>query len=426
MTPEQRARFLVVHKSDATCLAKLHAKLVDGIDVDNGPRRVGSACAHAAEALAYEAEDELSRAEMFRVAKAAILEVAGDLLMTPEDIAEACSTMAGAIGTDAAPTRLRFGKPTGWESAAEWKWALDRNFKPVPFDDPRAVCAGTIDLVMWKEDEGKVRVIDDKATKGFQGHDDLQGFEAWLYAMAAIEVFGVRSAWFGYRNLRAAYLVGEDFRAGEPWHETVKSIVLARRADREVAVEMNEFPETLGPDCKWCPIIHRCGAQKAAAKDGRKSSVTEPADLARRYLALKAMTSVYEDAVKGIVSETQAPIDLGGGLVYGLKPVPSWRLSPRFDGPDGRERLMRMLRDYRMTDAQEAEWFGYVADSGLASAVKTAIHELLGHEAGKFLNDVSVSPIEPMTKFENSAWLPATGKRAASKAIDEATGEIDW
>lgn len=424
MTPEQRARFLVVHKSDSTCLAKLHAKLVEGIDADNAPRRIGSACAKAAEALAYEAEGEKTPDEMYAVAKAAIHENAVALKMSPEEIAEACATMQSAIAPN---SRLRFGRPSGWESSAEFQWALDRNFKPVPPGDPRAVCGGTIDLVMWKEDEGKVKIIDDKATQSFQGHDDVQGFEGWLYALAGIEIFGVRSAWFGYRNLRAGYLVGDELRKSDPWYETVKSVVLARRAEREIAVEMDAYPETLGPDCKWCPVKHRCVEQKKAAAEGRViPPEMEAADVARRMLAYKAMLSDYEAWCKDRIGETREPIAIGKGVVWGLKPVDSWRLVKQFDGPDGRERLVRMLKGLTQTPGQVDEALRFVDDKGLATAVKSLVHELLGREAKRFMEDASVSPIEPFTKYENSAWMPTTGKRAPAKTMEEMLDDVSW
>jgi len=344
--------------------------------------------------------------------------------MTPAGTAEAVEIMERAL----APTsRLSFARPSGWQSGAEVRWALDRHFRPCDPDDPKRIAAGTIDLIEWDEAGGRVVVTDEKTTKGWQGHDDLyHEFQPRLYSLWAIENYGVRSVRFRYRNLRHGYAVSDEFHRDGSWFEATKARVLALRAEREVAVEMDAWPETLGPDCAWCPVKHRCAAMAEAARQGRKLRPDLTiAERARRLLAIRALESDYEADVKAHLAVTEEPIDLGSGIAFGLKPVSKMRLVARFADGDGtvspaqRAALMEFLRGYRMTPEQEAEWFLFCRASDLPAAVKRAVHELLGREAGKFLDDPLASPLEPVTRHEMSAWLPTTGKRPKTDDLED-------
>ncbi len=412
-----RARILAIHQSDPDCLARYKSERIDGIESTNEAARVGTAVHRAAEALAYVADDELTREEQFHVARQAIDAAAAELPLSPVGAADALAIMEGALS----PTsRLHFGRPTGWEHSAETRWALDRHFKPCDPDDPKRLAGGTIDLVEWDEAGGTVRVTDEKTTKHWQSGDDL--YHEWqprLYCLWALANFGVRKVTFRYRNLRHGYAVSAECRAGEAWIEATKARVLSLRAEREVALEMDVWPETMGDSCAYCPIRHRCGSLARAAREGRiPDAALTPAEKARRLLALRSIEADYERDLRAVLAAGAEPIDLGHGVAFGLKPVTKWRLVAAYADDEGairpeqREALLARLRVLGMTPAQEAAWFLFCREGDVPAAVKRAVQELLGRAAGRFLEDASVSPIEPMTRWEMSAWMPTTGKKA--------------
>lgn len=420
---KDKTRLLCVHQSDPACLARYKVERIDGIGADSSAARIGSACHRACEALAYEADGELLRPAQFKVAEQAIEAAARDLGLSPGEQASALAIMERAL---APSSRLRFGIPTDWQHAAEHRWALDSRFRPCDPDDPKRLCAGTIDLLEWNEAGGSVRVTDEKTTLGFQSGDDIRHeFQPRLYSLWAGINFGVPTVTFRYRNLRHGYTVSAEFRMDDPWVDATKARVLALRAEREAALEMDAWPATLGSDCAFCPIMHACPEMLAAAKSGRETDVTAPV-AARRLMALRALASRYEKTVRLVIETTQAPIPLSAGEVFGMKPVTKWRLVSRFSGEDGsvtpeqREKLMEYLRGFKMTPAQEREWFTFCREGDLSGRVKTALGELLGREAGRFIDDPLVSPIEPCTEFQMSAWVPATGKAARNIDLDEA------
>lgn len=419
----KRNEALVIHKSDPTCLARYKAERIDGIQSDNEAAKIGTACARACEALAYVGEDEVDTDAKLKIARDTVEATALEIDLSSDGRRRALEIMERAL----APTsRLRFGRPTGWNSSAEWRWALDANFKPLEDpDDPRAIAAGTCDLVEWDEAGGSVRVTDDKTTLHFQSADDLlYAWEPRVYALAALQVFGVNVVTFRWRNLRHGYTVKAEYRRDEPWFEQAKARIRDLRAEREVAVEMGAWTPSMGPDCGFCPVKMKCPAILEAASQGRViAPALEPGEIARRLMGLRAITSAYETAAEVALEESMAPIPIGHGLSWGMKPTTRWTMGVRYEGGDWYDRLMRDLRDLGMTPAQEVEWFRFVPAHQVPSAVKSALHELCGTHAKKAIE--SGDFVEPTTRFENSAWIAETGKRAPRATIDEILDEMD-
>jgi len=424
LTHERRRRLLIVHQSDSSCLSRFRAERIDRLDSTNEAAKIGTAAHRACEAIANEAGDDgdPTREEMMTVARATIDATAAELAMTENGRAEAVSIMERAT----APTsRVRILRPTGWNSSVELRWALDADWNPIAPDAPGAICGGMIDVVWWKDGESKVIVRDFKTTKKFQKPDDAaDDWQARMYALWAIVNFGVREVRFEYVNLRHGYTVGATLRRDEPWFESTKARILALRAEREVALEMDVFAETMGDDCDYCPVRHRCGAIAQAAREGRTFDPNlSIADAARRLMALRAIEADYERRVKSHLDATGEPIDLGNGAAFGQKPVAKLRLVSRFAADDGsispaqREALMVFLRGYGMSPEVEAAEFLFCREGDVPAAVKRVVHELLGREASRFLDDPNISPLEPVTRFEMSAWLPTTGK--PKKLTDE-------
>jgi len=418
MTTSVRIDPRVIHKSDPTCLARYKAERIDGVESENEAAKVGSACARACEALAYLGE-EADAAERAHVARQAVDAASLDLAMSPDATHRAREIMERAL----APTsRLRFGHPTdGWKSSAEWRWALGPDWKPLQDpDDSSAIAAGTCDLVLWHEEEGRVIVVDDKTTIHRQTQDELRhAWEPRVYCLAAIQVFGVRRVTFRWRNLRHGYAVQLEFDREDPWFESTKERILELRTAREVALEMDAWPETLGPDCAYCPVRHRCGAMRSAATSGRVIPPDlHPRIIGQRMLALRALVADYERRAEELVEATQQPIDLGAGIGLGMRPATVWGLVPRFEGPAGYDRLMRELADLGMTEAQRVEWFRFCPEHLLGSRVRRALYALLDPKvAGRAIEDSSY--VEPSTRFELGPWLPATGKRPPARDLDE-------
>lgn len=420
----KRNEALVIHKSDPTCLARYKAERIDGTQSDNEAAKIGTACARACEALAYVGEDEIDNEAKMKIAREAIEASALASNLSSDGRRKANEIMERALSPS---SRLRFGRPSGWSSSAEWRWALDRDFRPLNDpDDPRAVAAGTCDLVEWDEAGGNVRVTDDKTTLHFQSADDLLfAWEPRVYALAALQVFGVNVITFRWRNLRHGYAVRAEYRRSDPWFEQTKARILDLRAEREVAVEMGAWTPTMGPDCGFCPIKLKCPAIAEAAAQGRAiAPALEPGEIARRAMGFRALASAYETAAEAVIEETQAPIDIGHGLSWGMKPVTKWTMGIRYEGDGWYDRLMRDLRDLGMTPAQEVEWFRFVPAHNVPGAVKTALHALCESHAKKAIE--SGDYVEPMTRFENSAWIAETRKRAPRATMDEILDALDF
>ena len=417
------ARLLECHQSDPTCLAKFHAERVEGIDSTNEAASVGTACHRACESLAYAMHDEeLDHEKQFAVASQAIEAAALDLRMTSLAKQDAMQIMERAT----APTsRVHFGTPTGWSSAAEYHWRLDAKFKPTDGD---ALCAGTIDRLDWSEEGGEARITDFKTTKSWQAKEDIHlSWQARVYSMATLLVFpGLRRVKFRFANLRNGYPVEDEFRRDEPWFEATKARILELRAEREVAVELDQWPEVMGPDCTFCPVKFRCGAWKLAAAQGREIPADmDSGEIGRRALGLRALATAYEARAEAIVEASQAPIDIGRGLGLGMRPATKWGLAPKFEGEGGYERLMQALADLGMTEAQKVEWFRYCQEGHVPSRVKDALYELLGPRVGgQAIEDMTY--VEPSTRWEFGAWLTETGKRAKPEAVDQAVGDLAW
>lgn len=426
-----RARRLCCHQSDPDCLARFKAERIDGVDSSSEAAKVGTAAHRACEAISYfaaefEEEVEPDREQQYAVALQAIEAVAVELSMTPDGKAEAQKIMRLATG----PTsRLRFGRPTGWTTGVEVRWALDRYFRPCDPDDAKRLAGGTIDRIDWHEELGRVVVKDYKTTLGMQSKDDvIFGWQPRLYTTWARKNYGVPAARFEYVNLRHGYAVGEELREDPAVEARVRSL----RAAREAAVELDIWPETEGPSCDYCPIRHRCETVQASARSGRRVDPTlPPARIAARAIALAQLAADYDRTARAIVKGTGQPIELAHGVVLGMKPASGWRLAGRYLEPDGsvspkkREELMVELRHFHMTPVQEAEWFSWIREGDLPGAVRKALQELLGaRNARDFINRGYF--IEPMTRAEFSAWIPDRGAAPKAQELEDILDELGW
>lgn len=386
----------VVHQSDPGCLARLRAQRA-GADRPGEPAKIGTACHRAIEALAASVaagEDTPVSA----VVALAIKRAAPDIDMAPESVGEALQIMEGALESDRRLYLLADEKAAVF---TELHWRLDRNFKPLPEDcDPADIAfAGTWDRV--EVFTNSIVVTDWKTVRELKaGHELGDDWQARVYALAALQFWaGARKVTFRWVNLRHGYAISHDFERGRVWEAAVRARLASAADQRAAAIVADEWPETLGVDCNWCPVLHRCAAMREACDQGSDVAADmAPADIARRWIALKAATGRMERKTRALVKDLGGPLPLGDGSQLGHKPTVGY--SPVLSY----EATMAMLRDFGMTPELEAEWFRHCAKRYYPGRIRKAVNELLGREAREVLdNDVLVTPV---TLEEFSVWTP--------------------
>ena len=397
----------VVHQSSPrTCLARARAE-AEGADRVSDPARIGTACHAAVEKIAY--EDAAGRKDHLATGLAEIDRIAGEIGLSPAGIGEAKSILRGALGPK---SKLSFSLRQGWRVSPEFHWMLDEAFKPTK-DATLAAFAGTMDRLSWHPEHG-VEVTDYKTVYARTSADGLESnWQARVYSLAALALFpGVNAVRFAWVNLRHGYSTSAEFKRGDRWEDSTRDHLTAQRAARLRALAFGEWPETLGSDCAWCPVLHKCSAIREAVEGGAEPGL-EPPELARQYLGVSALAGRLERAVKAVYEES-GPIALGGGEVLGGKPRGTWETVLSY------EQAMERLRAMGMTPEQEVEWFRFVAEHQFASRVRGAIYELAGDAAKGIIDTDEI--VTPGAAATFAAWWP-DGKKDKHAAVSAAAWE---
>lgn len=386
----------VVHQSDPGCLARLKAQR-DGADATGEPAKIGTACHRAAEALAdLAADDDDDRPESAVVALA-IRDAAPELDMAPESVGEALQIMERAI---ASVIPLHLTPEPDAACYSEMHWRLDRRFKPLPEDaSPGDIAfAGTFDRVEVFAD--RVVVTDWKTVREkMAGWELPDNWQARVYSLAALQFWpGARRVTYRWVNLRHCYALSHDFERGATWEAATRTLLGYAADRRTAAMASDEWPETMGEDCGWCPVLHRCRAVADAVEQGAEVTNLPPAEIARRWLGVRALAGRLERTIKPMVAALGHPLDMGDGSVLGGKPVQAWDVVLRY------EDMMNALTAFGMTRAQEIEWFRHCAANHYPSRVKRALNELLGREARAAIE--SDEYITPVTNEQFAVWTP--------------------
>lgn len=390
-----------IHQSDPECLASLKAKH-DGARDESEAAKLGTMVHAAAEALTYASTLE-GTFNPLEVATQTIQAVAERTNALPETVAQAVEMMEHCLDEE---DGLRFFVEEGSTVHAEWRWALDEDFSPIPLDpetgesmDGREIAyAGTVDRLQVFEDPPRIIVGDYKSVIPMMAQWEVaQLWQARLYVFAVLQHFpAMREAFFRIIQLRHRYYIQDGFTRGDPWERSTVARMRYERSRRLAAIRDDEWPETLGEGCQWCPIVFKCGAMAQALEQGELPDEA-PADLARRHMAVgKLAGRLKREAEK--LYKSSGPIDLGDGSVFGGKPVQKWELD------NGYEETLAELRIWGMTPAQETEWFRFVRESDMPGRVRSALREILGREAKAAIEEGGI--VSPIAKTQLSRWWP--------------------
>jgi hypothetical protein len=421
-----------LHQSDASCLAKLKWEH-DNPQPSGHAAAVGNLCHASIERFTIE-QAEHPGVDPRAVLRETVRSVRGDPEMTPDVIGDAVGLMLRAF---AAQDRLWLGlPPSPWRVVPEWRWALDENFEPLSWDpdrngwikltparDPYGVApayAGTIDRLAFHPTVGKATVSDLKTIIKHESAEDIEGKKQprW-YSLAVLQHFpALREVEFLEINLRHLYTARAKFKRGEPWEEETRTRMRAAREARLAAIEKDEWPETPGVDCRFCPILFRCGQWTRLRAMGSVPEGT-PTEQAELYLFAKAAMTRLKMAVEGIVAMTQEPIPLSSGESFGMKPGRGWVLARSY------ERTIAELEAMGMSVEQKDKWFRYVAEHHFPSRVLKALEELIGGKHARGLVDAG-GWLDEVTEFEMTVWnAPAPKPQAPAATLEDFDAAID-
>jgi hypothetical protein len=240
-----------------------------------------------------------------------------------------------------------------------------------------------------------------KTERAFRDADDA--FEDWqsrLYVFAALQMFPeAQVVEFRFGMLRHGYFARAEFMRGDPWQWTVKTRLRAIREQRERAVASNVWPETPGPWCGWCPIMHRCASLEAVRAVGTVPPDLDVAELARRWKGLTKLADDYGDEVKARFQLRDDAVPLGDakGTVLGLKPVAGWSCVHEY------EETLERVRELVPAGAWPtvfAENFRFIYETHFASKVQKVLKSL------KVSDDVMDSIVVPVTKTQLTTFRP--------------------
>lgn len=368
-----------------------------------------------------------------------------------EDVVSIAATMFGPR------SEIDFRLRAGFTTQPEWKWYLDDGLHPLDMSCPRCggrgfygtppddfrdcdepeckadprvqpAFAGAVDRLEYGHE---VHVWDWKSTIQFESSDAQAGDkQAKWYAVAVLAHFpDVNEVIWHKAFLRRAFATRYVFKRAGGWHEATRARMLSARAKRLRAIETDEWPETPGPSCPYCPLYwNKCEAMRRRRASGVDPS--EPlADQANAYVALKWGVTQLGNRLKAHVDATQQPIDLGNddGDALGMKPGAGKRLVITYE--QAMERLALLLPP-AMSAEDRAAWFAthfrYVTKAHLASRVEKAAEDLVGRKTARGLlySDFS-SWLEPMTEFSFETWVPPPKVERAAMTPDEMDDYID-
>lgn len=413
---------LEIHASDRDeCLARFKAEVVDGLDSVNSAGKVGTAIHRVAEAVTLEliehpmaAARDVAAAEFFRAAK--------ELDIPPGGVVDGLAIMDRVLAFD---SRIALRVEMGWSGRPEVRWALDGEFKivepcgncggtvPDELAPPCRNCAthfgwsrptlaaGTIDLLEWTSTKLNLRVTDWKTERGFRDADDaFEDWQARLYVFAALQMYPeAQTVEFRFGMLRHGYFARAEFLRGDPWQWTVETRLRAIREQRERAVSSNVWPETPGPWCGWCPIMHRCASLAAVREAGTVPPDLALAELARRWKGLTKLANDYGDEVTARFTERDDAVPLGDakGTVLGYKPTAGWSCVHEYDETIARVRDLVPAGAWPTVFAENFRW---VYEAHFASKVQKVLKAL------KVSEDVMDTIVVPVTKTQLTTFRP--------------------
>lgn len=134
-------------------------------------------------------------------------------------------------------------------SSCELKVAVDRDWQPLPYDDPNAWLVGIIDLWTVRADRGTL--LDWKTGKEYPDHVMQKEFYVALIGdhHPEVEIFETTNVYVDQKTVRThRFTRGDLENLRERWGNRI------RRMEAD-----DQYPATPGPYCRWCPVSHKKG-----------------------------------------------------------------------------------------------------------------------------------------------------------------------
>lgn len=397
---------------------------------------VGTLCHQIIEAYTY-AQAERPQVTPMEIVRAVLQAELGQSEVTRAIVEDCVEIMGAAFGKK---SDLDFRLREGWSIKPEWHWALDENLQPIapcarcagsgfvedsgircPGDYGQAGCfggwsrqpahAGTLDRIQWSEKDTLVVVDDWKSSLIHESGEDVRADrQARRYSVAVLKHFpNAKAVRFRKVFLRYGYAAPWLFVRGEPWQDATELAMTVQRTKRLAAIEADSWPETMGEDCDYCPLIFKCEEQNRRRRIG--ALPTEPLEQqVSVMLGLRAH-------LKAIESRLRVHVDVNGPIpmfdpeqhVFGAKPVDGWRVTKTY------EQALNDLEALGMTPEQRVEWFRFCAEHHFASRVKKALEELVGKKNARQWIDAG-EWLEPVAKPEFAMWLPPETEKPSEGA----------
>jgi len=401
-----------IHQSSAqlieNCPRLFKAKVIDGLDDSNRWSRIGSAChvvAQRLNAAETDAWGDPPGGGLPSLARA-VLDEQVDAGAIDKSEREECE----AVLVHAFTRKMQFGFGPGWEVWNELTWRMREDFTHIPHGvtEPAAY-SGTWDRLQRHPEFG-VSIVDYKTSAAAMTGTELsQDFQARTYALAAMTLFpDVRTVTLMWGYLRVGRWARAVFDRDGTWMGQTKARLIAARARVAAHLELDQWPETLGLGCKYCPLADECATFVTAVR-----APYPPADAlsveqqAARVVALSRHLQTLERSVRAY-ARSHGPIPLGGACI-GYKPVE--KLEPAVSY----EETLAELRTIGMTPAQEIEWFRFVREADFPGRVRSALWELNPATAKGWMQEL----LSPYTGSKWGIFEPEPPGAMPESAFDE-------
>ncbi len=231
-------------------------------------------------------------------------------------------------------------------AGSELMLAVDKDWKPLGYDDPKAHVRGKIDRLDI-DDEGNAKVVDYKS-----GHRIVGINESWqikLYSRLVmahfpdIKVVDVELDYIRHRSVRSGRLGPDEMEAAKEWIEAVGRGI-------EKAAKTKSYPAKVGQACRGCSAFNTCPARATTSKPVPPEDEAAAFELVRRLILIERERKEIMESVTPWVDQ-YGDIEVNG-MVLGYKK----QVAFEFDVPTVASILeKRGLRPLRYMSVDKAE-----------------------------------------------------------------------
>lgn len=176
---------------------------------------------------------------------------------------------------------------------AEMEIAVDKDWRPVRYDDATAHVRGKIDRIDI-DDEGNIKIVDYKSGHRIVGIND--SYQVKLYARLArahfpeAETIDVELDYFRHRSTRSGRVGPAEMESAEKWIESIG-------VDIEKAIKTGNYPARPGSACRGCSAFSICPARATTVKPVPPDDESMAVDLVRRLILIEREKKEIMEAI---------------------------------------------------------------------------------------------------------------------------------